>query len=88
MEDLEIDFDPVTKIGEAPLRMKSNNGTFLVDDFGRQRMQPDRAAPTAGSSRWKAGYDFLRPANGKKLRVPFDQFSSPLLDEPGAEAAR
>ena len=72
MQDLEIDFDPVSKIGEAPLQMKSNNGTFLIDDFGRQRMQPIELL-----NRWiiplEKRYDFLRLANGKKIRVPFDQ---------------
>ncbi len=72
MEDLEIHFDPITKISEAPLHMKSNNGTFLIDDFGRQRM-----APIELLNRWivplEKRYDFLCLANGKKIRVPFDQ---------------
>ena len=72
MEDLEIYFDPITKISEAPLHMKSNNGTFLIDDFGRQRM-----APIELLNRWivplEKRYDFLCLANGKKVRVPFDQ---------------
>jgi predicted ATPase with chaperone activity len=72
MEDLEIHYDPLTKISEAPLHMKSNNGTFLIDDFGRQRM-----APIELLNRWivplEKRYDFLCLANGKKIRVPFDQ---------------
>ncbi len=72
MEDLEIHFDHETKICEAPLQMKSNNGTFLIDDFGRQRMQPIELL-----NRWivplEKRYDFLRLPNGKKIRVPFDQ---------------
>ena len=72
MEDLEIHYDPVTKISEAPLQLKSNNGTFLIDDFGRQRMQPIELL-----NRWivplEKRYDFLSLANGKKIRVPFDQ---------------
>ena len=72
MADLEIHFDPVSHVGEAPLQMKSNNGTFLIDDFGRQRM-----APIELLNRWivplEKRYDFLRLANGKKVRVPFDQ---------------
>src|SRR5262249_12483747 len=72
MEDLEIHNDPVTKINEAPLHMKSNNGTFLIDDFGRQRM-----APIELLNRWivplEKRYDFLCLANGKKILVPFDQ---------------
>ncbi len=72
MENLEIYYDPVTKICEAPLQMKSNNGTFLIDDFGRQRM-----APLELLNRWivplEKRYDFLTLPNGKKVRVPFDQ---------------
>ena len=72
MENLEIFHDPITKISEAPLQMKSNNGTFLIDDFGRQRM-----APIELLNRWivplEKRYDFLRLANGKSIRVPFDQ---------------
>src|SRR5205085_4356176 len=72
MENLEIHYDPATKISESPLQMKSNNGTFLIDDFGRQRM-----APLELLNRWivplEKRYDFLTLANGKKIRVPFDQ---------------
>lgn len=72
MENLEIHYDPVTKISEAPLQMKSNNGTFLIDDFGRQRMSPLELL-----NRWivplEKRYDFLKLANGKTIRVPFDQ---------------
>ena len=72
MEDLEINFDPVSKVSEAPLQLKSNLGTFLIDDFGRQRMQPVELL-----NRWivplEKRYDFLSLANGKRIRVPFDQ---------------
>ena len=72
MDNLELYYDPLTKICEAPLQMKSNNGTFLIDDFGRQRMPPIELL-----NRWivplEKRYDFLRLPNGKKFRVPFDQ---------------
>lgn len=72
MDNLELRYDPATKISEAPLQMKSNNGTFLIDDFGRQRMSPLELL-----NRWivplEKRYDFLGLANGKKIRVPFDQ---------------
>jgi predicted ATPase with chaperone activity len=72
MDNLEIHYDPVTKICEAPLQMKSNMGTFLIDDFGRQRMSPVELL-----NRWivplEKRYDFLTLPNGKKIRVPFDQ---------------
>ena len=72
MEDLEIHYDHETKVSEAPLQLKSNLGTFLIDDFGRQRMQPVELL-----NRWivplEKRYDYLSLANGKKIRVPFDQ---------------
>ena len=72
MEALEIYYDTENKICEAPLQMKSNNGTFLIDDFGRQRM-----APIELLNRWivplEKRYDFLRLPNGKQIKVPFDQ---------------
>ncbi len=72
MDDLEIHFDHETKVSEAPLQLKSNLGTFLIDDFGRQRMPPVELL-----NRWivplEKRYDFLSLSNGKKIRVPFDQ---------------
>jgi predicted ATPase with chaperone activity len=72
MEDLELHFDPLTKVSEAPLQLKSNLGTLLIDDFGRQQMKPGELL-----NRWivplEKRYDFLSLANGKKIRVPFDQ---------------
>lgn len=72
MEDLEIRFDPLTRVCEAPLQLKSNLGTFLIDDFGRQRMQPVELL-----NRWimplENRIDFLSLPTGKKFRVPFDQ---------------
>ncbi|HEX8202967.1 MAG TPA: AAA family ATPase [Isosphaeraceae bacterium] len=72
MDGLEIHFDPVTRISEAPLQMKSNTGTFLIDDFGRQRMQPLELLNRFIVPLEKR-YDFLMLPNGKKVRVPFDQ---------------
>ncbi len=72
MEDLEIHFDPVTKVSEAPLQLKSNLGSFLIDDFGRQKLRPVELL-----NRWivplERHYDFLSLGNGKKIQVPFDQ---------------
>jgi hypothetical protein len=72
MDSLEIRYDPATKLCEAPLQMKSNNGILLIDDFGRQRMSPIELL-----NRWivplEKRYDFLGLPNGKKIRVPFDQ---------------
>jgi predicted ATPase with chaperone activity len=72
MDSLEIRFDPLTRISEAPSQMKSNNGVFLIDDFGRQKMDPAELL-----NRWiiplERRYDYLSLANGRKICVPFDQ---------------
>jgi predicted ATPase with chaperone activity len=72
MEQLEVTVNKGTGICEAPLQMKSNCGTLVIDDFGRQRMQTDELL-----NRWivplEKRYDYLGLPNGKKLDVPFDQ---------------
>ncbi|HZZ72629.1 MAG TPA: AAA family ATPase [Pirellulales bacterium] len=73
MDSLEIHFEGQTGIGEAPLQLKSNCGTLVIDDFGRQRISPAELL-----NRWivplEKHYDFLALASGRKIQVPFDQF--------------
>jgi hypothetical protein len=72
MDNLEIRHNSFTRVSEAPLQLKSNCGTLLIDDFGRQRMDPFELL-----NRWivplEKRYDFLTLASGKKIQVPFDQ---------------
>jgi predicted ATPase with chaperone activity len=72
MEGLEIRHDPRGNVSEAPLQLKSNCGLFLVDDFGRQRIEPRELL-----NRWivplENGVDYLTLATGKKIEVPFEQ---------------
>ncbi len=74
MDRLEIRYDPVSRISEAPLQMKSNNGTLLIDDFGRQRMPPVDLLNRMIIPLEKR-YDFQTLSNGKNVRVPFDQLT-------------
>ncbi|MBI3861539.1 MAG: AAA family ATPase, partial [Planctomycetia bacterium] len=72
MAELEVKQNTATKICEAPLQLKSNCGTLVIDDFGRQRM------PVAELlNRWivplEKRYDYLNLPSGKKIQVPFDQ---------------
>jgi predicted ATPase with chaperone activity len=41
MDQLEVTLNTSTNVSEAPLQMKSNCGTLVIDDFGRQRMSTD-----------------------------------------------
>ena len=72
MDNLEVTFNTSTGISEAPMQLKSNCGTLVIDDFGRQKMRTDELL-----NRWivplEKRYDFLNMANGKKIQVPFDQ---------------
>ena len=72
MDSLEVTLNTSTNVSEAPLQLKSNCGTLVIDDFGRQRMTTDELL-----NRWivplEKRYDFLNLASGKKLQVPFDQ---------------
>ena len=72
MDNLEIRHDPVSNVSEASLQLKSNCGCLLIDDFGRQRIEP-----TELLNRWiiplENRCDYLTLANGKKMQVPFDQ---------------
>jgi len=72
MEQLEVTLNTMTNVSEAPVQMKSNCGTLVIDDFGRQRMSTDELL-----NRWivplEKRYDFLNMASGKKIQVPFDQ---------------
>ncbi len=72
MDSLEIRHNAKANVGEAPLQMKSNGGSLLIDDFGRQRINPVELL-----NRWivplEKRYDFLTLASGKKIQVPFDQ---------------
>ncbi|GIV95628.1 MAG: ATPase AAA [Herpetosiphonaceae bacterium] len=71
MEQLELIFDPISKVYEAPYQMKANGGLFLIDDFGRQKCRPQDLL-----NRWivplEKKVDFLALQTGKKIEVPFD----------------
>jgi hypothetical protein len=72
MDQLEVTVNTATNVSEAPVQMKSNCGTLVIDDFGRQKMTTDQLL-----NRWivplEKRYDFLNLASGKKIQVPFDQ---------------
>lgn len=72
LDMLEVQRNTTTNISEAPLQLKSNCGTLVIDDFGRQKMSIDQLL-----NRWivplEKRHDYLSLAFGKKIRVPFDQ---------------
>lgn len=70
LESLDLAYLPALRFYEAPLHMKANGGTFLIDDFGRQRLEPE-----ALLNRWiiplEHHVDFLTLHTGQKIQVPF-----------------
>jgi SpoVK/Ycf46/Vps4 family AAA+-type ATPase len=70
-EMLEVRYDPTARLYEAPLQLKANNGIFIIDDMGRQRIQPQ-----ALFNRWivplEEKKDYLDLGSGKHFSVPFD----------------
>ena len=72
MDNLELTFDSVSKVSRAPLQLKSNCGCFLIDDFGRQRIEPSELL-----NRWivplENRIDYLTLVTGRKIQVPFEQ---------------
>lgn len=73
LEMLDLSYNPVSKIYDAPLQLKANNGIYLIDDFGRQRCTPSEVL-----NRWivpmERRVDYLTLLTGGKIMVPFDAF--------------
>ena len=70
-EMLELRFESTLGYYTAPLQMKANNGLFIIDDFGRQMINPRDLL-----NRWivplDRGVDFLTLRTGMKIPVPFE----------------
>ncbi len=72
LEDLELTQSRAHGYYEAPVHLKANGGTFVLDDFGRQRMEPRLLL-----NRWtfplEHGVDYLTLEAGQRVQVPFSQ---------------
>lgn len=72
LEDLDLSYDPGLGYHEAPLHMKANAGTFLLDDCGCQPVEPHKLL-----NRWiiplEYQVDHLTLRTGQKMEVPFRQ---------------
>ncbi len=70
MDALDIRYDPLSRMYEAPLQVKANGGMFLIDDFGRQQVSPVDLL-----NRWivplESRVDYLRLNTGQTIVVPF-----------------
>lgn len=72
LKTLDLEFNPTSKFYIAPLQMQANNGLFIIDDFGRQQIDPKVLL-----NRWivplDRGIDFMTLHTGMKFTIPFDQ---------------
>ncbi|AOY58747.1 ATPase AAA [Desulfococcus multivorans] len=89
LKTLDLEFNPNSKYYEAPLQVKAGNGIFVVDDFGRQLIDPQSLL-----NRWivplDRRVDFLSLHTGMKFEIPFDQlviFATNLEPEKLADEA-
>jgi len=68
---LDLQFDPATRYYQAPPHLKANGGMLIIDDLGRQLVEPRQLM-----NRWIVPLDrrrdFLSLHNGFKFAVPFD----------------
>lgn len=73
LEMLDLSYNEVSRVYDAPFQLKANNGIYLIDDFGRQR-----ASPTEVLNRWivpmERRVDYLSLRSGGKMTVPFEAF--------------
>jgi predicted ATPase with chaperone activity len=67
---LELGYDPASRFYQAPPHMKAQNGTLIVDDFGRQNLDTRQLL-----TRWliplERGWDSVSLMTGEKLTFPF-----------------
>ncbi len=70
---LDLSYNAVSKIYDAPFQLKANNGIYLIDDFGRQK-----ATSAEILNRWivpmERRIDYLSFSNGGKMTIPFETF--------------
>ena len=74
MDMLDLRYNPTTNFYDAPIHMKANGGVLVIDDFGRQRVNPKDLL-----NRWivplEEKHDYLSLHTGKKFQIPFDQLT-------------
>jgi predicted ATPase with chaperone activity len=71
LDQLDLQYDQITGMYQAPFQLKAAGGVLIIDDFGRQHVAPEDLL-----NRWivplEKRVDFLTLHTGVKFRVPFD----------------
>ncbi len=71
LDMLDLRYNTVSRIYEAPMQMKAAGGVLVVDDFGRQRQSPQELINRLIIPLEKR-IDYLSLMTGRKFEVPFD----------------
>jgi hypothetical protein len=72
LDSFDLNYSRSLRFYEAPLHLKANGGTFLIDDYGRQSIDPHELL-----NRWiiplEHRIDYLTLQTGQKIQVPLLQ---------------
>lgn len=72
LEYLDLVYSPSLRYYEAPPHLKANGGTFLVDDFGRERVSPHQLL-NRFITPMEHQFDYFTLSTGQKIQVPLRQ---------------
>lgn len=68
---LDLRFNAVSRVYQAPLHLKATNGVLIVDDLGRQRESPQQFINRLVVP-MEEGVDYLALQSGLSFQAPFD----------------
>jgi predicted ATPase with chaperone activity len=72
LDMLDLKYDANTKFYDAPAHVKALNGIFVIDDFGRQQVDPKDLL-----NRWtvpmESRVDYFKLRTGERFSLPFDE---------------
>ena len=70
LDSLELSYNPTSGFYHAPVQAAANGGVLVIDDFGRQQVEPRQFL-----NRWivplESRVDFLTLKTGQKFELPF-----------------
>jgi len=73
LDMLDLSYNPSARVYDAPFQLKANNGIYLIDDFGRQKVTTAELL-----NRWivpmDRHVDYLTFHTGGKVEAPFETF--------------
>jgi len=71
LDSLDLSYNAVSRVYEAPMQLKAAGGVLVIDDFGRQRQSPQELINRMIIP-LENGVDYLSLQTGRKFDIPFD----------------